>query len=515
LCALLDGVPLALELAASRVAVLGLDAVVDRLASGSAEVLDAAPGDDRHATLTNLVEWSMALLSHRERSVLAALGAFHATFDVDAAEQVVGTVFDEPIAPVLARLVDSSLVAVAGTPGTYRLLEVIRSVAVRALDVAPERDPIQAAHAAWVGSQLEAVERDAVGPHEQATAERLDALRAEILAALAHAGDTGEPVTTARLVGPLATVLLYRPDHELVDSVGRAADRPGTASPIVCAAAARVAVLQGELPRVELLAHEAIERSSSDDLRDRAGEHLAEHALGVLRLYEGRFEEARRWFARVAADDTASIASRLDAVGGLGLACCYGGRLDEAAHVASQLAASAEAVDSDTYRAFARYVDGEHALARGDHARAADALGAAAELAWSAGARFVWGIASTVLASVLVRHRPPEEARKELPVLLDRWRRTATWPQLWTTLRLVAELVHDGDGADVALLVLEAAARDEAAPALVGTDAERDAVLRARLGERLGAPAAAGIALAARRLDRVAVLERARAALVS
>jgi len=101
------------------------------------------------------------------------------------------------------------------------------------------------------------------------------------------------------------------------------------------------------------------------------------------------------------------------------------------------------------------------------------------------------------------------EARAHLPTLIDRWRATATWPQLWTTLRLVAELLADHGQAEVAALVLAAAERDPAAPDLTGDDRARHDALLARLHDRLGAAAADGIAAGAAALDRVAVLERA------
>ena len=109
---------------------------------------------------------------------------------------------------------------------------------------------------------------------------------------------------------------------------------------------------------------------------------------------------------------------------------------------------------------------------------------------------------------------PADEARRHLPMLIERWRRTATWPQLWTTLRLVAESIRAGGHADVALLVLAAADCDPAAPTLVGDDLARIEQLRAALEEELG-PAATGIVAAAGVVDRVAVLDRAIAALTA
>lgn len=509
-CARLDGVPLALELAASRAAVLGLEALIERLDS-PIDVLSSAVDDEaRHATLGSVIEWSVALLDEPARRVLAALGVFHGTFDVAAAEVVAAAVTDDPVAPIVGRLADASLVAPAERLGEHRLLEVIRHFADRELQRLEVADRVRAAHARWVAEQLHAVDVTSVGPDETATSARLDALRPEIDAATSWAlGRRRTDLVTAIAVS-LAGPLMYRPDHELVRSVHEVATDPATSpGPALLAAGARSAFLVGELGEVEALAHRALDHADCDP----ASQHRAYHALGVVRLYQGRFEESRRWFERVvdvAADP--SLVERLDALGGLGLALCYAGDAEAAAVTIAQHRALADVADSDTYRAFGTYMTAEHRLLVGDVEGATAALSDASELAWSVGARFVWGIASTVLASILVRHGPPEEARRHLPTLIERWRRSATWPQLWTTLRLVAESIRASGHADVALLVLTAADCDPAAPTLVGDDLARIEELRAALHDELG-PAATGIAAAAAVIDRSAVLDRAIAAL--
>jgi hypothetical protein len=236
--------------------------------------------------------------------------------------------------------------------------------------------------------------------------------------------------------------------------------------------------------------------------------HWATHARGVLRLYQGRHEEAARAFSAITDDDDATLGDRLDALGGLGLALCYANRHRDAQLVADRHRAIADTVDSVTYRAFADYVQGEIALATADVQLATRHLRHAADRAWSVGATFVWGIAATVLAGVLVRGRPAE-AGAHLAVLLERWRRSATWPQLWTTLRLVAQLLADHGSDDVAALILLAADRDASAPRLAGDDLARDEALRMDLRDRLGDGRFTGIAIGAATLERAEVCDRA------
>jgi predicted ATPase/DNA-binding SARP family transcriptional activator len=445
-CRRLDGVPLALELAASRAAVIGLDALARRLDAAIDLLASSVDTEGRHATLRNVIEWSVDLLSDVERRALNALGSFRGPFNVDDAEAVVAAVVDESVAPIIGRLADTSLIAATGRRGEYRLLQMIRHFALHELERSDHLDAVMAAHAAWVASTLLVVTGDSVGPDEARTSERLDALRAEVTAALNWACASERFDAAGAIVAPLAGPLLYRPDHELVRAIyDTAIDHRRTRvdpCPALLAAGARCAFLLGELSDVDMLAHPALDHGGDDP----AARHRAAHALGVVRLYQGRFEESRRWFERVRTDEAASLVDRLDALGGLGLALCYSDETSGAGAAVAQHRALCEVIDSDTYRAFGSYMAAECLMRDGDHLRATDELVYASELAWSAGARFVWGIASTVLAAIIVRSSQVEEAHLHLPTLIERWRRSATWPQLWMTLRLVAELIHRQGG---------------------------------------------------------------------
>jgi predicted ATPase/DNA-binding SARP family transcriptional activator len=521
LCRRLEGLPLAIELAAGRVAVLGLDGLLQRLD----EVLDlldrGGPDGGRHASLRTVVEWSYRLLEPPAQRLLAVLAAFDGEFDLDAAEHVGSAVLAQPASLLLGRLVETSLVATTGVPGRYRLLDMIRRFGRERLAADGLEDRARSAHTAWVAERLEAVDRSSVGADESTTVAALDAVRNEVRSALRAAHATEDAAVVRSLVVPLAGPMLYRPDGELIIEAGHLIRpflervEPGRFDPrhaAVAAAGARLAVVSGVLEHVDVLADLA-ERYAGADRDGQATCLRAAHARGVLRLYQGRPREAEALFAAVAGHPAASAVDRLDVLGGLGLACCYDGRPGDAAVVAAEHRALADTLGSHTYRAFAEYVAGEVQLARGDTSGAAQLLRTAADRAWAVGASFVWGIAATVLAAVLVRHGDAAEARSHLLILLTRWRRTATWPQLWTTLRLAAELLATQRVDDVALLVLAAADLDAAAPELVGDDLQRCLVLRADLRTRLGDGAAAGITAGAATLRRVAVVERAMASL--
>jgi predicted ATPase/class 3 adenylate cyclase len=151
ICRRLDGIPLALELAAARVASLPLPTIAERLderfrlLTGGART--ALP---RQRTLEATVEWSYDLLGERERVAFAALSVFAGSIELDAAEVVLGGIgFDAlDVADALATLVDRSLLSV--TDHGYQLLETVRAYAVRRAPEVLDLEALRSAHLLWI-----------------------------------------------------------------------------------------------------------------------------------------------------------------------------------------------------------------------------------------------------------------------------------------------------------------------------------------------------------------------------
>ncbi|MGW0194067.1 ATP-binding protein [Nonomuraea sp. NPDC003201] len=142
-CARLDGLPLAIELAASRVAVLGIDALrvglQDRL-----RLLSGARGrPPRHRSLRAVIGWSYDLLEEEERALLRRLAVFAGGFDLAAATALMPDTPPSATADVIGRLADKSLLGVVGG-GRWRLLETIRAFAAdRLADSGETRETLQ------------------------------------------------------------------------------------------------------------------------------------------------------------------------------------------------------------------------------------------------------------------------------------------------------------------------------------------------------------------------------------
>ncbi len=139
ICAQLDGIPLAIELAAARVRAMPPEEIARRLGERF-RLLSAGRGaQERHRTLQAAVSWSHDLLGETERQVFRRLAVFPASFDLDAAEAVAGDP-EIDVIDALVRLVDQSLVQYDATSGRYRLLETLRQYAADRLADAGETD---------------------------------------------------------------------------------------------------------------------------------------------------------------------------------------------------------------------------------------------------------------------------------------------------------------------------------------------------------------------------------------
>lgn len=144
ICRALDGMPLAIELAAARLRTLPIDVLADRLADRFRVLTGGSrAARPRHQTLRAVVDWSWDLLSEPERALWRRFSVFHGGAGVAAAEQVCGADIDQ-----LGALADRSLLVLAH--GRYRMLETIREYGLQRLAEAGETERMRRAHGAWV-----------------------------------------------------------------------------------------------------------------------------------------------------------------------------------------------------------------------------------------------------------------------------------------------------------------------------------------------------------------------------
>lgn len=195
ICARLDGLPLAIELAAARVKLLTPDQILARLESNLG-VLSTSAQDlpERQRTMRGAIEWSYQLLTADEQQTFARLSVFRGGFTVDSAEQVVpGGDLQIDIFDGLASLADKSLLRTvdAGSETRFAMLETIREYANEVLTAAPDGDEIRRAHARhYFGLALEA-ENELTGPSQGEWLDRLEREHDNLRGAFSRAPELG------------------------------------------------------------------------------------------------------------------------------------------------------------------------------------------------------------------------------------------------------------------------------------------------------------------------------------
>ena len=238
ICRRVEGIPLAIELAAARVRVLSVDKIAERLQdrfrllSGGSRI--ALP---RQQTLRALIDWSYELLTDAEKTMFQRLSVFAGGCTLEAAEAVcAGGIVALPDAlDLLSSLAGKSLVAFESpeSPGIYRWLQTIRDFAAEKLEHSAEARVIRDRHLGFYVALAEEAQANLLGPAQGDWWKRLDGELENLLAAhawCAHAADGA--LQGLRLVGAVRTYWVNRGLFELGARVlAEALARPGAAAP--------------------------------------------------------------------------------------------------------------------------------------------------------------------------------------------------------------------------------------------------------------------------------------------
>ena len=202
----LDGLPLAIELAASRIKLLGPAELLSRL-ERRLPLLSGGPRDlpDRQRTLRSAIEWSHDLLEPDERRLFARLAAFAGGWSFDAAETVCQPGLEIDVMDGLAALVDDSLATEIDAPaGTrFSMLETIREFAAEQLDAAPDGPEVRDRHARYMRDLIEAAEPHLTTDQQAAWVDRIEAEHDNLRTALDHAEATGDADTALRILASI------------------------------------------------------------------------------------------------------------------------------------------------------------------------------------------------------------------------------------------------------------------------------------------------------------------------
>jgi predicted ATPase len=191
ICRRVDGLPLAIELAAARTRILSANELATRLTSRLTALVGGSPDlADRQRTLRATIEWSHELLSPAEGQLFARIAVFDGGWNLEGAEAVAADGLDADLADALGSVVDQSLIQREPMdPPRFSMLETIREFATEQLEASGERDAVAARHAAYFRDLAEAAESHLTGEDAAAWSDRLalenDNLRAALRWSLA------------------------------------------------------------------------------------------------------------------------------------------------------------------------------------------------------------------------------------------------------------------------------------------------------------------------------------------
>ena len=361
ICRRLDGVPLAIELAAARVRALGVDELLALLEDRFTVLADDTPRRPaRHRTLDATIAWSYDLLEPVEQTLFARLSVFRGSFELAAVEHVCGfgRIAPRDVAALVAGLVDHSLVSVveSSTGRRYRLLETVRAFARERLEEAGDTAEVRERHRAWCVEVADGLRRTRYGALDASVTDRLDEVADDLHAALdrALADEVPSDVQVETLAAVLGWHLLQR------GHVGQAGSRLELALGL-CTEPASQVQLRAQLARARFESGDVQEAAEQAHLAaDVAADlppswakvmALTNHARLLMLLvdHDPRGAVAVAQAAAVAADELGETLTRAHATSTLAHAMAWTGDVDGGLHrqrSALELAMSAGDPDS-------------------------------------------------------------------------------------------------------------------------------------------------------------------------
>ena len=414
----LDGLPLAIELAAARVKLLPPQAILPRL-DHSLGLLTGGRRDlpDRQQALRATIAWSYALLTEGARRLLATCSVFAGGATLEVIETVCDAAVDIglPVLDGVAELVDQSLLRQVPRPGLvrYAMLETIREYAAERLETMPEAERARSAHAAAFLALVEAGGRPHAGLARKQWLERVDTEHNNIRAALGWYREH-DPRAALRLAASMSAFWSLRGHHtegrqrlgELLSLV----PEPSAARGSALNGAAWLAIDRGDYADAAAMLGESIELSHA--LGDTVGEAIAT-------VYLGRCQMSRRDIAGGAPHVERAVALVSQTGDGpatafvtfySGLVALLTGQLEAACGLFDRCAAMAAALDLEPLSARARQMLGFPLLDLGELAAARAALAEGFPVCMDVGDRWVVQIGLAGFAGLAAKTGRPRLA---------------------------------------------------------------------------------------------------------
>jgi non-specific serine/threonine protein kinase len=427
ICHRLDGLPLAIELAAARVNLLRPEAMLPRL-ERRLPWLTGGPRDapERHQALRATVGWSYDLLPPGEQQLFRRIAVFVGGCTLDSVAAVCGSGSDaapveEDLLQAVTSLLDKSLLRQEPTgveQSRLYMLETIREYALEQLgNGTEEAEATRRAHALYYMAVAERAEPDLNGPNQPKWLARLEEEHDNLRAALAWSTGGGDAEVGARLAAALWRFWLTRGhlsegQRWLSAALSAGKDLPAVLRARTLNGAGRLAVRQGDHAAAQAMLEESL--ALSRPLADPKGEIQARHSLGLVAIYQGDFPRAQTYFEQNlekwrALGDRQGIAQTLN---NLGLALRYQHDYEQAALVYEECLALCRELQDQYGVGAALHNLGQMAHHMGDDARAHKLLAESLLIGRQIGDRPNVSARLADLAGVWVTQGQPERAAK-------------------------------------------------------------------------------------------------------
>jgi predicted ATPase/DNA-binding winged helix-turn-helix (wHTH) protein len=480
ICQRLDGIPLAIELAAARARAIGVAQIAHRLDQRFGVLKAIRRGSDpRHRTMHDAISWSYDMLDPDERSLFTALSVFAGSFDLHSAEALLP---DGDALDLVTRLTERSMLAVrpqAGGLRRYEVLETLREYGRARLTDARSAE-LFTAHARHFASEAGAVERELCGPGEAAAIAWADSSLADLRAAQRFGLELGALDVTFGLIGSIREFAMRAMRYEVFAWADAACQVPGALdhplAPMLTGMRSYGAWVRGEFDLALQLAEETRQLEQRLSVFPSG---LAERTFGNALLIAGdpkrSTAEARRQVEL--AEESGDRSRLVHACYMLSVGCSSAGAYEEADGLVARAGELAQQTASPTDLASA-------AVARGFASRTEDAaLEAFTEsgrIARSAGNRWMHAFAYTEASGLLVSRGDLEVGCPALADMVGVWYQAGDWSQQWLTLSRCVIALDRIDEPDLAIELLGAIEAHGALGVAPMTSALRDVVFATR-----------------------------------
>jgi predicted ATPase/class 3 adenylate cyclase len=496
ICERLDGLPLAIELAASQCETMLPEEILRAITDHSLTLRSTSRSSvERHRSLSDLVAWSYELLDETDRIVFRRLAVFNGGSTAEAARFVCSgdDLTDDQVTYSLRVLARKSMILIDRSSGSTRftMLETLHHFSEQQLLAEIDIGDIEARHAEWFANLSAAAYQGMLGPDEARHLMLLLADLANVTKASRWACAEGHYDLTIGIGACLPHLVESKMRPGMLDWIQEALDvlPPGHPARLDYAfAIAYHALFTGDLAgSADIFATE------TKDLTDRKKVEAIRSYFDLI----GRFFLGEMDYVIENSDDAITSAYDLGftRVGGtigtdLALALFYSGDVDRARTVAAIVNHRADQSGNPTLIAWARYLQGE-LDADTDPTGAIEMLEESIEYAVTVGNEFVAGISLIAMSATAGRHGDSAIALEAMERGIRLFSGAGNRPQLWTAVRNLVEILHS-IGAEHEALVLHAAAEADSqhAPELFGEIGERYRGIVTDVTESLGTDAA-------------------------